>query len=44
MEQIIEHMKYVYTNNIRSNKAGVDTAAVLTWANTAKIIYNELLV
>ncbi len=44
MEQIIEHMKYVYSNNIRSNKAGVDTAALLTWANTSKIIYNELLV
>lgn len=44
MEQIIEHMRYVYKNDIRSNQAGLDTAAYLTWANTAKIIHNELLV
>ena len=44
MEQIVEHMRYVYKNDIRSNKAGLDTAAALTWANTAKIIHKELLV
>jgi glycosyltransferase involved in cell wall biosynthesis len=42
MEQIVEHMRYVYKNNIRSNKAGLDTAAALTWANTSKIIHDEL--
>ena len=44
IEEIIEHMRYVYKNNIRSNQNGVDTAASLTWANTAKIISKEILV
>jgi glycosyltransferase involved in cell wall biosynthesis len=43
IEQMIEHMRYVYKNDIRDNINGRDTAKALTWANTAKIIRNELI-
>lgn len=43
-EQIIEYMRYVYKNNIRSNPEGLKTAHKLSWNNTAnkiiKSIYN----
>lgn len=34
-EQAIQHMRYVYKNNIKTNLAGLETAKQLTWQNTA---------
>lgn len=42
IEQMIEHMRYVYKNDIRDNINGRDTAKALTWANTAKILNDNL--
>lgn len=42
IEQTIEHMRYVYKNNIKTNPAGLETAKNLTWSNTAKIIHSKL--
>jgi glycosyltransferase involved in cell wall biosynthesis len=42
MEQTIEHMRYVYTNNIRTNQSGLEIAQKYTWDNTANIIAKEL--
>jgi len=42
MEQTVEHMRYVYKNNIRTNPSGLETAKNLTWSNTSDIIYNHL--
>lgn len=44
IKQTIEHMRFVYKNNIRENKNGLNTAAEYTWARTAKILYDELSV
>lgn len=41
-EQLVDHMRYVYTNNIRSNPKGLETASQLTWDNTANIIYSNM--
>jgi glycosyltransferase involved in cell wall biosynthesis len=38
-ESIIEYMRTVYNNNIRSNLNGLETAAKFSWKNTAEIIY-----
>lgn len=35
IDQTIEHMKYVYSNKIRDNKAGLTTAQIYSWTNTA---------
>lgn len=42
IEQAIEHMRYVYKNNIRSNPKGLSTANDHSWAKTAKTIYNYI--
>lgn len=42
MEQTIEHMRYVYKNNIRTNQNGLEVAQQYTWNNTADIISQEL--
>jgi glycosyltransferase involved in cell wall biosynthesis len=42
MEQTIEHMRYVYNNDIRTNKNGLAVAQQYTWNNTANIISQEL--
>jgi glycosyltransferase involved in cell wall biosynthesis len=42
IEQTIEHMRYVYKNNIRNNPEGLKTAKNLTWSNTANIILSKL--
>lgn len=42
IEQTVEHMRFVYKNNIRTNPNGLITAKSLTWENTANIIYNTL--
>lgn len=38
IDQIIEHMRYCYTNKISTNINGVKTATSLSWENTAKIL------
>jgi glycosyltransferase involved in cell wall biosynthesis len=42
IEQMIEHMRYVYTNNIRDNQNGLNTVKQYTWDQTASIISQEL--
>jgi len=42
LQQMVEHMRFVYKNNIRTNPAGLETAKNLTWTNTSNIIYNNL--
>jgi glycosyltransferase involved in cell wall biosynthesis len=42
IEQTIEHMRFVYKNNIRTNLKGVQTAQKYTWQNSAKHILNNL--
>jgi glycosyltransferase involved in cell wall biosynthesis len=37
-DQTIEYMKYVYSNNIKTNPEGVNTAKKLSWDNSASII------
>ena len=39
IENIVEHMRYVYNNDIRSNPNGIDTSNKYSWNNTAEIIY-----
>jgi glycosyltransferase involved in cell wall biosynthesis len=41
-DQAIEHMRYVYKNNIRTNIDGLKTAQCLTWDKTANILYNNM--
>jgi glycosyltransferase involved in cell wall biosynthesis len=41
-EQTVEHMKFVYNNNIRTNENGLNTAQNYTWAKTASIIQENL--
>jgi glycosyltransferase involved in cell wall biosynthesis len=42
IEQLVEHMRFVYNNNIKDNINGFNTAKQYTWTNTANIIYNDL--
>lgn len=42
LEQTIEHMRYVYNNNIRSNKHGLETAQKYSWNNTTNIINDAI--
>lgn len=42
LEQTIEYMRFVYKNNIRTNIAGLETAAKYSWENTASIIDQTL--
>ena len=42
IEQLVEHMRFVYSNNIKDNINGFNTAKQYTWTNTANIIYNDL--
>jgi len=39
IDNIVEHMRYVYNNDIRSNSNGIDTSNKYSWNNTAQIIY-----
>jgi glycosyltransferase involved in cell wall biosynthesis len=43
IDQMVEHMRYVYKNNIRSNSSGLSTARNLSWDKTAKIISSNIL-
>ena len=38
-ESIIEYMRMVYKNDIRSNPNGLETANQFSWNNTTDIIY-----
>ena len=38
IDQTIEHMKYCYANNIKTNENGLETAKQLTWQNSANQI------
>lgn len=42
IEQIVEHMRYVYKNNIKDNPCGVKTANKYSWTNTAACINKTL--
>lgn len=42
MDQTIEHMRYVYHNNIASNPNGMETAQKYSWNNTCSIIDSTL--
>jgi glycosyltransferase involved in cell wall biosynthesis len=42
IEQLVDHMRFVYTNNIKTNTTGVDTCQKYTWKNTANIIHDSL--
>lgn len=39
IDQIIDYMRYCYSNNIRNNPEGIKTANKFSWQNTANIIY-----
>lgn len=41
-EQIVEYMRYVYSNNIKSNPNGLKTAKELSWNNTANQIIKSI--
>jgi len=43
LEQTIEHMRFVYNNNVRTNPNGVETAKLYSWDNTASVIHQTLL-
>lgn len=43
IDQTIEHMRYVYKNNIRTNPNGLKTARNYEWSKTADIIDKNLL-
>jgi len=39
IDQIIDYMRYAYSNNIRTNIGGLETAKKYSWENSANIIY-----
>lgn len=42
IDQFIEYMRYVYSNNIRNNPNGIDTTHNFSWDKTSSIIMNAL--
>ena len=42
LDQTVNYMRYVYNNNITTNKPGIETAKEYNWTNTANIIYNNI--
>jgi glycosyltransferase involved in cell wall biosynthesis len=42
IDQFVEHMRYVYKYNIRTNPKGLETAKTFSWDKTAKIIEQNL--
>lgn len=42
-DQTVEYMRYVYSNNIRTNPGGLETVKKYTWEKTAKIIYDAMI-
>ncbi len=43
IDQAVEHMRYVYKNQIRSNAKGLETANNHSWTKTAQIIYDNMM-
>lgn len=43
LDQTVDLMRFVYSNNIRTNPAGLETAQRFTWNNTASIIHQTLM-
>lgn len=43
MQQTVEHLRKVYTDNIKTNPNGLETCKKYTWDNTSEIIIEELL-
>ncbi len=41
-DQLVNHMRFVYNNNIKTNPIGFKTAQNLTWKSTANIVYRSL--
>lgn len=41
-DQFVDYMRYVYTNKVQTNQAGLNKAKELVWDNTANIIYNHI--
>lgn len=42
IDQMVEHMRYVYKNDIRTNDKGLGTAKEYTWEKTSNTILQEL--
>ena len=42
LEQSINHMRFVYNNNIKSNPNGLETAKLYSWKNTSQIISSQI--
>jgi glycosyltransferase involved in cell wall biosynthesis len=42
LEQTVHYMRYVYSNNIRTNTGGLEAAKQYSWKNTANIIKNHI--
>jgi glycosyltransferase involved in cell wall biosynthesis len=38
-DEIIDHMRYVYKNQIRTNPNGIETAKKFSWTNSAKVLF-----
>lgn len=43
LSQTIDHMRYLYSNNIISNPNGIKSAEKYSWKNTAQIILNTII-
>jgi len=43
IDQTVEHMKYCYTNNVKTNEKGLETAKKLNWQNSANQITKAML-
>lgn len=39
IDDIISHMRYVYSNRINTNPSGLKTAELFSWDNTARVIH-----
>lgn len=42
MEQTVNHLRFVYNNNIKTNPHGLETAKLYSWTNTAQIISSQI--
>jgi len=42
-DQTVEYMRYVYSNNIRTNPGGLETVKKYTWEKTAQIISDTMI-
>ena len=42
IDQFVDYMKYVYKNNVRTNKNGVLTGQKFSWSNTSEKIINSV--